>query len=111
MTKRLLSYDDFTKISTWFNYDDAKDETTLSYTGGDVEKHVEASRSLQDDEEYTRKGMKNEVLHYAHIPPSILMRWAIQGVNVDDHNALFAMVNKPEYAYLKTTTLYHKAKA
>jgi hypothetical protein len=111
MTKRLLAYDDFTKISTWFSYDAAKDETTLSYTGGDVDKHVEASRSLQNDEEYTRKGMKNEVLHYAHIPPSILMKWSILGVNVDDHNALFAMVNKPEYAYLKTTTLYHKAKA
>jgi hypothetical protein len=109
MTKRLLSYDDFTKISTWFNYDPLTDETTLSYTGGDTENHVEASKSLQNDESYTRNGMKNEMLHYAHIPPSILMKWAILGVDVDDQQALFAMVNKPEYAYLKTTNMVHKA--
>ena len=111
MNKQLIAYDDFSKISTWFEYDHDKDETYISYTGGETDKHVEASKSLQNDEDYTKQGLKNEMLHYAHIPPSILTQWAIMGVDINNRRALIEMVNKPEYAYLKTTTIKHLVKA
>ena len=110
MSKRLLDIDPVTKIASWFEYDDLTDDTTISYTGGDLDAQVEASKDLQNDDEYTRKGMKNDALHYAHIPDMILLKWKFEGVDITNKKELFRKVNEPEYSYLKTTKLVHKAK-
>jgi hypothetical protein len=110
MDKRVLDYDPLSKVCTWFEYNDATDETTISYTGGDAKEKSETSQMLQNDENYTRQGMKNEFVHYAHISDAQLLRWHCEGIDIKDHKQLFAMVNKPEYRKLKTTTLVHKPK-
>lgn len=110
MDKRLLSVDPITKVMTWFSYDDSTDETIVSYTGGDAKEKADASQKLQNDADYTKKGIKNEFVHYAHISDEQLLRWHCQGVNIRDTKELFKMVNKPEYSKLKTTTLMHKPK-
>jgi hypothetical protein len=110
MTKRVLEVDPLTKIVTWFEYNDATDETTISYTGGDALEKAEVSQRLQNDDAYTRKGLKNEFVHYAHISDAQLLRWHCEGIDIKDTKQLFAMVNKPEYQKLKTTSLVHKAK-
>jgi len=110
MEKRVLEVDPITKIITWFSYDDATDTTYISYTGGDAKEKAEHSKALKNNEEYTRKGMKNDMVHYAHISDEMLLRWHCMGINIRDKKELFRMVDKPEYSNLKTTTLVHKPK-
>lgn len=106
MGRRLLEYDPFSGISTYFHYDESTDETHLE-TVGDATAEVEASTSLRNDTDYTRKGMKNDMLHYGHVPDVVLMKWHSMGVDIKDVKELIKMINKPEWRYLKTTTLNH----
>lgn len=110
MSRRLLDYDKFTGMTQYFHYDDLTDETHIETVqdSAQLNKEVDASRSLQNDEDYTRNGMKNDMLHYAHIPSGVLMEWHAQGIDIKDRKELIKMVNKPEYAYLKTTNLVHR---
>lgn len=110
MDKRVLEVDPITKIITWFSYDDETDTTIISYTGGDAKEKAEHSQRLQNDEEYTKKGLKNDMVHYAHISDEQLLRWHCMGVDIKDTKELFRMVNKPEYRKLKTTNLIHRPK-
>ena len=107
MTKRLFDVDPISGITTYFEYDADTDETKLIYQPSSVAANLEAAKSLKNDEEYTRKGMKNDMLHYAHIPDSILLKWHTEGVDIHDSRALLAKVNSPEYANLRVTTKYH----
>lgn len=105
--KRLLDYDPFSKVSTFHEYDSLTDKSTISYAG-DVETNLEWSKGLQKDESYSKKGMKKEMWHYAHIPNVTLLKWQIEkGLDINDTKALLREVNKPENAYLKATTKKH----
>lgn len=106
MTKRLLDFDPLSGIRQYFEYDALTDETHI-YTEGDAEVNLEWSRGLQKDDDYSRKGMKKEMWHYAHIPAVILHKWMVEGVDINDTKALIKKVNHPDYAYLKTTTKKH----
>jgi len=110
MTRRLLEHDKFSGVTTYFHYDELTDTTRLEHVG-DVSAELEASKQLQNDEDYTRKCMKNDSLHYAHIPDAVLLQWHGQGIDIRDQKALFAMVDKPEWSYLKTTKMKHRAKS
>jgi hypothetical protein len=63
---------------------------------------------------YTKKGIKNDWWHYAHIPMSIIHKWLVEeGINVfekNDARKVFQKLNSPEYRYLKTTTKTHMVK-
>lgn len=106
MEKRLFDYDPLTGVKQFFYYDEDTDETHIQ-TVQDVSHELEASKALAKDESYTRKGMKNDMLHYAHVPDGVLMQWMGMGVDIKDTKELIKMVNKPEWQYLKTTTLKH----
>lgn len=110
MDKRILSVDPITKVITWFDYDHDNDTTIISYSGGTAKEDADASHKLQNDESYTKQGLKNEMVHYAHISDEQLLRWHCEGVDIRDTTALFQMVNKPEYRNLKTTTIMHRPK-
>jgi hypothetical protein len=110
MDKRVLDYDPLSKVITWFAYDDDTDTTYIEYTGGDARQKAEQSQTLQNDENYTKIGLKNSMVHYAHISDEQLLRWHCMGIDIKDKSELFRMVNKPEYSKLKTTTLVHKPK-
>lgn len=108
--KRLLEHDSFTGLTQYIHYDELTDETHIETVQDETRLNAEldASRSLQNDDDYTRKGMKAEMLHYAHIPSGVLMEWHSKGIDINDRKTLIKMVNKPEYSYLKTTRLIHK---
>jgi hypothetical protein len=110
MQKRFFDYDPFTDTTQWFYYDELTDTSYLESIQGEdtLNAQVEASKTLQNDDSYTRKGMKNDMLHYAHIPDHVLMKWHADGINISDRKELFKQVNKPEYSYLKTTRLVHR---
>jgi len=101
-----LGTDPFTGISRWMDYDPLTDVTT-EYAEQDFSHELEASKTLQNDPEYWKKGVKDEMAHYCHIPAIILEKWALMGVDINDTESLVKMVNKPEYANLKTTTARH----
>ena len=103
----MLSSDPFTGIVRWVEYDPLTDELHESAMA-DAEPNLEYSKALRNDEEYWKHGVKNEMAHYAHIPNILLEQWANKGVNINDVDELIKMVNKPEYAYLRTTTKRHE---
>lgn len=106
--RRFLSNRD--GIVRWMEYDPFTDQTT-EVAVQDVEPHLEASRRLQNDPENWKTGVKKDFALYAQIPNIILEQWANKGVDINDVDALFEMANKPEYAYLKTTTRQVLARA
>ena len=110
MSKRLIEYDPLTRTSLVSNYDEQTDTLTLT-TEQDVEPILDYNKSLQNDSDYTRKGIKNEMWHYACIPNVVIEKWLNEeGFNIFDKNndkALFKKLNSPEYKYLKVTEKIH----
>ena len=113
MTKRLLQSDPVTGLMTWHEYDELTDETTISYSA-DSSPILETSKDLQKDEDYSKNGIKSDMWHYARIPVGVQLDWLInKGVDINnkDHaKKMFALLNDPEYSYLKTTSGYHRPK-
>ena len=72
---------------------------------------IDGNKRLQNAPEYTRKGMKKDMLHYASIPNALIIKWKQElGVDVFDRGhrkKVFQLLNSPEYKYLKTTELTH----
>jgi hypothetical protein len=104
--KRLVSYEDGIKTFV----DKEKETWHWSYEYDDVDPHLDYSRALQNDPETWRRGVKKDMIHYGHVPPSILMKWHHDGVNINSARALVNMLNRPEWSYLKCVDKIHIAK-
>lgn len=113
MDKRLLSTDPLTGLMTWHSYDEQEDKTIISYTA-DSSQVIEKNKEFQNDEDFTRKGIKNEFWLYARIPVMVQLEWLINhGVDINnkDHSKRMGeLLNSPDYRYLKTTTKNHRFK-
>lgn len=113
MSKRHLATDPVTGLMTWHDYDPQTDTTFISYTA-DAEPVLERNKVMQNEASLSKKGMKDEFWHYASIPVGVQLDWLInKGVDVmnrDHAKKVFALVNDPEYRYLKTTAGFHKPK-
>lgn len=109
--RRLLSYEN--GVKTWFHYDlngakHAEERSWgLEYEFDDFGHEVEASKVLQNDPDHWKQGVKDDLVHYAHIPDAVLLKWHTMGVNINDQRELFRMVNKPEWRYLKCVDKVH----
>lgn len=107
MNRRLLDHDPESRISTWHSYDEHTD-TTYIETVQDVEPWLEANKQLQNDEEYKRRGIKNEWYHVASIPIGVQYKWlkekGVDIYNKDHWPAVRRLLNDPEYRYLRTST-------
>ena len=110
MEKRLFDVDKYAGTKTWFHYDDQTDTSYLEtiHDKSVTNAGLKMAQELRNDESYTKKGIKNEALHYAWIPDELLLKWHVEGINIHDVKSLIKQVNKPEYAYLKTTNLVHR---
>jgi hypothetical protein len=106
---RFLSHDPVTGISRWVEYDPATGDL-IEKAEKDCTASVEMSKSLQNDGDHWKQGVKNGMAHYAFIDNFLLEKWANEGVDINDNQALFEMVNKPEYAYLRTTTAHESGR-
>ena len=113
MNKRLLSTDPVTGLMTWHEYDDMTDTTTISYTA-DSTPILEQNKAMAKDNDFSKKGIKQEFWMYAQIPVEVQLDWLInKGVDINnkDHaKKMFSLVNDPEYRHLKTTAGYHAPK-
>lgn len=111
MAKRVIDYDPFTGVTTYFDYDHATD-TTIVGSQQDVSLLLEQNKRLQNDSDYTKQGIKDGWWHYASYPAIIIEKWINEyGVNVFDRNhekKVTELTNRPEYRYLKTTLKMHR---
>jgi len=107
MTKRVVDYDPFNGITTYFDYDHTSDTTIVGYEQ-DVSRILEVNKTLQNNEEITKQGIKQSWMPYASYPPIIINKWLMEhGVNVfnkDHQRKVIELTERPEYRYLKTTT-------
>ena len=112
--KKLLDYHADTGMKEIFHHDPHTGESTIE-TVQDVEPYLEVNKKLQNMPEYSKQGMKDEFLHYAFIPDSIILKWKVElGIDVynpNDKKAVFKLLNDPEYLYLKTTKMHHAPKS
>ncbi len=114
--RRLLDYNPLSGVRTYFHYDPtehkdpAKRSWGFEYEFDSVKPELEASKALQNDDDHWKEGVKNDMVHYAHVPDSILLKWYAMGVDINNEKELFAMVNKPEWRYLKCVSKIHIAK-
>lgn len=113
MSKRLLNFDPATGLMTWHEHNSLTDETIISYTA-DSSPVIDRNKEMQKTDEFTKKGIKQEFWMYASIPAEVQVDWLInKGVDINnrDHaKKMFALLNDPEYKYLKTTAGYHEPK-
>jgi len=108
--KRILDYDEYTGIITWFHGDDDPD-TFHTSTTQDVEPFVEANKARQnydgDGKGYWRSG--GDFRHEATVPMNILMQWAeMDGIPADKvfssefTERIVRRLNDPEWRAFKT---------
>ena len=107
MTKRVVDYDPFTRITTTFDYT-PDGMVILGHEHADVAPLLDFNKALQNDDDYTKRGIKDSWWHCASIPPIIIEKWKNElGVDVFNKHHMKAvkkLLNQPEYRYLKTTT-------
>ena len=105
--KQLLDSDYLTGVSTWHNYDHHTGITTIETTQ-DCSSFVEENKKRHNSS-YQKDGIKQEWMHAATIPIIIQMKWkqelGVDIYNPDHSKKIAALLNDPEYRYLKTGTL------
>jgi hypothetical protein len=112
MTKRLLDFNPLSGEAVWFQYDQHSDQMTVTHEQ-DVSRHLDYAHERSADGNYTRKGIKNDVWHYAHVPNVVIMEMKSKhGVDFFDKNhakRVFELLNT-EYKHCKTTDRTHNVR-
>ncbi len=109
MAKQVLEHDPLTGITTWFEYT-AEDKMLITETQ-DVSAILEHNQTLRNNEDYSKRGIKDDMWHYARVPLTVMMDIKTRfGVDLMakkvDWKSAFKIINR-EYPYLKTTTKTH----
>ena len=104
----LFDADPETGVTTYFDYDPIRDQVFLT-SHQDVTGFLDRMNALRKDEDYSKKGIKQDWWHYASIPTIVEMELMKRGLylhNSDDMPAILKIIDK-EYPYLKCTTKRH----
>jgi hypothetical protein len=107
--KRLLDTNPVTGVTTWFEYDEHCDQMTISYEQV-VSPLLDYTHHKATQPDYTAKGIKADMWHYARIP-EIVQYEMLYKHGVDIHNKahrkrMFELLNT-EYKRCKTTEKTH----
>jgi len=102
---KMLDYDRFTGLGTALRRDGNK---IIARHFEDVGPVIERNKRLQNDDSRYRRQKKAGLVHVASIPPTVQIEWINKyGVNIHNKQQtkeVMALLNRPEYRYLKTTT-------
>jgi len=106
--KDLLGHDPLTGVTTWHEYDHQTKVTTITETQ-DAEPHIELGKTLQNDEDYRKQGIKKGWMHLAHIPNSVLVKWqqesGIRNIfSREGINYCVKKVHERDWQHLKTAS-------
>ena len=100
---------DYRGVSLW---EDKTDDGKMQYHyEQDVEPILDRAKMLRDSG-MADQGIKNDMWHYAIIPPVVQMEWLVKyGVdfNKKDHLPAVLRLLNTEYKFLKTTDKHHMA--
>jgi hypothetical protein len=113
--KRLFDHDPLTGVTEIFHYDPMTGDVHIETTQ-DVDPILEKNKYLQKSDAYTRKGIKDEMWHFASIPIVVQLQWLKKYGPENDpmrkgnEKLLFRLLNDPEWRYLKTTNKIHLAR-
>jgi hypothetical protein len=103
---KFVDYDPLRGVECW---EDMNDGHLQIHHRQDVEPLLDYTRKLRNDG-LTDDGIKNDMWHYAQIPPVVMMEWrdkyGVDLFNKDHIQAVYKLLNT-EYQYLKTTTKVH----
>ena len=107
--QRLLDYNPLTGMSISFEYN-ADDSITIGHHQ-DTTPVIEANKAALLDLDEHKRASKAEWAHYAKIPEIVILEWRAK-YGVDFHNPnhfkkCMALLNDPEYKYLKRTSYHH----
>jgi len=109
MTKRILDFNPLSGETVYFQYDQAIDSMTITHEQ-DVSKHLDLAHARAIDSNYTAKGIKKDMWHYAHVPNTTVMKMLMEdGVDLFDRNhqkRAFELLNT-KYKRCKTTEKTH----
>ncbi len=109
--KRLIDRNPITGEAVWWDYRESDDSVTITHTQ-DVEPLVERNLIARNDDDKTKRGIKNDFWKYASIPNIVWMKWksekGIDLFNRDHGKAVFKLLNDPEYRHCKTTSKTHE---
>jgi hypothetical protein len=87
------------------------DGSFILHHSQDVRPFLERTKALQNDDDYTRKGFKEEWWHYASIPNVLIEKWkrekGVDLFNKAHRKKVFELLNDPEYRFLKATSRKH----
>jgi len=104
----LFDTDPLTGTVQYFDYDPVNDEFSITTVSDDTPllDHLQA---LRNDEDYSKKGIKEEWWHYASIPAVVEVQLRNKGINIYDKNATKAILKEinQNYPKLKATTKKH----
>jgi hypothetical protein len=79
---RLLDVDPLTGLATFHHFDEETKKNVISYAQ-DVSATVDLSEAIANDGASTKRGLKESMLHYAHIPDIVALKmkfdqWQVQ---------------------------------
>jgi hypothetical protein len=107
--KRLLDFDPISHEAVTFI--DNNDGTFSLRHEQPVEAILDRNKAIANDEDFTKKGIKEDYWKYATIPNIVAYKWKKElGVDIfnrDHKKKMFQLINSPEYRYLKTTSKTH----
>lgn len=106
MSERLLSYDDFTGISTYHSVDPSTGLSILRSVA-DVSPTLEHNKARQTDGSNGWVDREHLFKHVATIPAAVIHKWLIEeGIDIykrDHLPAVLRKLNSNEYLYLRTS--------
>jgi hypothetical protein len=108
--RRLVDRNPLTGESVWYEFNHSDQSATITHEQ-DVESVLERNIAAANDDDKTKRGIKNDLWKYASIPNIVQIEWkqkyGVDIMNRDHQKAMFKLLNSPEYSYLKCTTKYH----
>lgn len=110
-----MDYDPITGVREIFHYDELTKDVHIETTQ-DVGEMLDVNKALQNDDDYTKNGIKNEMWNYAFIPVVVQLQWLKKYGRENDPmkkgngKLLFSLLNSPEWRHLKRTNKIHVAR-
>mgnify|MGYP003536031045 FL=1 len=103
-----FDYNPDTGVTQYFDYDPINDEINITSVQ-DCSAIVDYMTQLRNNEEYSKKGIKEEWWHYAKIPTFVEIELRKKVINIYDKNATKAILKEinQNYPALKATTKTH----
>lgn len=109
MSKRVLDHNPLSGETVWFEYEKHSDRMTITHSQ-EVTPNLALAHGLAVHDDYSKRGMKNDMWHYAHVPNSVILEMKSKhGVDFFDKNdakRVFQLLNT-EYKRFKTTDKHH----